>query len=73
MGDAKKMLRINLGERSKACDDIAETSFRYPKLAFYIIVRGEVFIFVKTIEYLTNRVITLKTFFFILTYHAIGY
>ena len=68
------MLRINLGNRSKACDDIAETSsFRYPKLAFYMIVRAEVFIFVKTIEYLTNSVITLKTFFFILTYHAIGY
>ena len=64
------MLRINLGKRSKACDDIAETSFRYPKLAFYMIVRAEVFIFVKNIEYLTNSVITLKTFFFILTYYA---
>ena len=66
------MLRINLGKRSKACDDIAETSFRYPKL-FVMIVRAEVFIFVKTIEYLTNNVITLRTFFFILTYYAIGY
>ena len=56
------MLRINLSKRSKAFDDIAETSFRYPKLAFYMIVRAEVFVFVKTIEYLTNNVITLKTF-----------
>ena len=55
------MLRINLGERSKAGDDIAETSFRYPKLAFYMIVRAEVFVFAKTIEYLTNNLITLKT------------
>ena len=38
-----------------------------------MIVRAEVFVFVKTIEYLTNSVIKLKTFFFILTYHAIGY
>ena len=67
------MLRINLGKRSKACEVIAETSFRYPKLAFYIIVRTEVFIFVKTIEYFTNNVIMLKTFFFILTYYTIGY
>ena len=66
------MLRINLSKRSKACEVIAETSFRYAKLAFYIIVRTEVFIFVKTIEYFTNNVITLKTFFFILTYYAIG-
>ena len=67
------MLRINLGKRSKAYDDIAVTSIRYPKLAFYIIVRTEVFIFVKTIEYFTNNVIMLKTFFFILTYYTIGY
>ena len=67
------MLRINLGKRSKAYDDIAETSFSYPKLAFYLIVRAEVFIFVKTIEYSTNNVITLRTFFVILTYYAISY
>ena len=67
------MLRINLGKRIKACDDIAETSLRYPKLAFYMIVRAEVFIFVKTIEYLTNNVITLRTFFVILTFYSIGY
>ena len=34
---------------------------KYPKLAFYSIVRAEVFVFVKTIEYLTNYAITLKT------------
>ena len=67
------MLRINLGKRSKACEVIAETSFRYPKLAFYIIARTEVFSFVKVIEYLTTNVITLKTFFFFLTFYSIGY
>ena len=64
---------LNLSKRSKVCDDIAETSFQYPKLAFYMIVGAEVFIFVKAIEHLTNNVITLKTFFFVLTYYAISY
>ena len=35
MGDGKWLLGINLVKISKACEKIAETSFRYPKLAFY--------------------------------------
>ena len=38
VGDGKWLLGINLVKRSKACEKIAETSFFYPKLAFFFIL-----------------------------------
>ena len=35
VADGKWLLGINLVKICKACEKIAETSFRYPKLAFY--------------------------------------